>query len=433
MSTIAAVGTYLPPWTDGGTRVAGPDEDAVTCGVAAGRAALTSAGADRIAAAGTTTAEAGRVAAAGTAAVRRVIFVTRDVPLLEGGNGAALLAGLGLEPRVTVIEQVGGATAALDAVADSAPGTLVVAADCPPGGPAGAAAVLTGVPGSGPEVSPAGQVTRSLPVRARAADGVVHDYDDPRLLRERGAAAAIGQLQLAAKPDVVAGLPARQAAALGAGQPPSLPTTGASAALFALASLADLASPSPALVLAVDQASASAVTVSGAPAVHRDEWAAQPLPRATLNPGPEIALSLAAYERAFEPKLRWEAARCDGCGTLAFPPRYRCLECGSEARWTLVALPRRGEVYTVATIRVAVPGLRTPYSLAIVQLDGVDVRALVQVTGVPAGSATIGDRGTLVLRRVAVRSGVPDYGYALLPDSLADQEPDSPAAQQEVV
>jgi uncharacterized OB-fold protein len=404
------VGIYLPPWTDGAARVAGPDEDAVTCGVAAGRAALSTAG----------------------LAVRRVIFVTRDVPLLEGGNGAALLAGLGLEPQVTVIEQVGGAAAALAAVADSAPGTLVVAADCLPGGPAGAAATLTGVPGPGvagpgvagpgvagpgPELSRAGQVTRSLPVRARAADGVVHDYDDPRLLRERGAGAAIGQLQLAAKPDVIAGLPARQAAALCAGQPPSLPTTGASAALFALASLAGLASP--ALVLAVDQASASAVTVSGAPAVHRDERAAQPLPGTTLNPGPEIAISLAAYERAFEPKLRWEAARCDGCGTLAFPPRYRCLECGSEAGWTHVALPRRGEVYSVATIRVAVPGLRTPYSLAIVQLDGVDVRALVQVTGVPAGSAAIGDRGTLVLRRVAVRSGVPDYGYALLPDGTA--------------
>jgi uncharacterized OB-fold protein len=394
MSTIAAVGTYLPPWTDGAARVAGPDEDAVTCGVAAGRAALTGAG---------------------TAAVQRVIFVTRDIPLLEGGNGAALLAGLGLEPQLTIIEQVGGGAAALGAVADSAPGTLVVAADCPPGGPAGAAAVLTGVHGLGPELSQAGQVTRSLPVRARGGDGVVHDYDDPRLLRDRGAAVAIGQLRLTAKPDVIAGLPARQAAALCAGQPPSLPTSGASAPLFALASLADL--PSPALVLAVDQGSASAVTVSAAPAVYRDERAAQPPPGTTLNPGPEIALSLAAYDRAFEPKLRWEAGCCDGCGTLAFPPRYRCLECGSEAGWTPVALPRRSEVYSVTTIRMAVPGLRTPYSLAIVQLDRVDVRALVQVTGVPAGSAAIGDHGTLVLRRVAVRAGVPDYGYALLPDS----------------
>src|SRR5260370_5956912 len=113
MSTIAAVGTYLPPWTRGAARVAGPDEDAFTCGVAAGCAA-------------------GRAALSGasTAAVQRVIFVTRDIPLLEGGNGAALLAGLGLEPQLTVIEQVGGGAAALGAVADSAPGTLVVAADC---------------------------------------------------------------------------------------------------------------------------------------------------------------------------------------------------------------------------------------------------------------------------------------------------------------
>src|SRR5260370_20034804 len=178
MSTIAAVGTYLPPWTRGAARVAGPDEDAVTCGVAAGRAA-------------------GRAALSGasTAAVQRVIFVTRDIPLLEGGNGAALLAGLGLEPQLTVIEQVGGGAAALGAVADSAPGTLVVAADCPPGAPAGAAAVLTGAPGPGPALSQAGQVTRSLPVRARGGDGVVHDYDGPRRLRGRAPAAPYRQLR----------------------------------------------------------------------------------------------------------------------------------------------------------------------------------------------------------------------------------------------
>src|SRR5260370_30053140 len=159
MSTIAAVGTYLPPWTRGAARVAGPDEDAVTCGVAAGRAA-------------------GRAALSGasTAAVQRVIFVTRDIPLLEGGNGAALLAGLGLEPQVTVIEQVGGAAAALGAVADSASGALVVAADCPPGGPAGAAAVLTGARGLGPELSQVGPATPSSPVRARATDGGGHYY-----------------------------------------------------------------------------------------------------------------------------------------------------------------------------------------------------------------------------------------------------------------
>ncbi|MBD0322603.1 MAG: hypothetical protein ICV72_04345, partial [Aldersonia sp.] len=61
------------------------------------------------------------------------------------------------------------------------------------------------------------------------------------------------------------------------------------------------------------------------------------------------------------------------------------------------------------------------YSLAIVELDDIGVRALVKVTGAEPGTVEIGDRGRLVLRRVAVRSGVPDYGYAFEPDTgLAD-------------
>lgn len=45
--------------------------------------------------------EAGRAAlaaAAGAAGVAHVVLVARDLPLLEDGNSAALLAGLGLPP-----------------------------------------------------------------------------------------------------------------------------------------------------------------------------------------------------------------------------------------------------------------------------------------------------------------------------------------------
>ena len=72
--SIAAIGTYLPPWGSAAARVAGRDEDALTMAVQAGRAAL----------------------GAGGAGVDHVVFVTRDLPLLDGGNGAALVAGLGL-------------------------------------------------------------------------------------------------------------------------------------------------------------------------------------------------------------------------------------------------------------------------------------------------------------------------------------------------
>jgi uncharacterized OB-fold protein len=72
-------------------------------------------------------------------------------------------------------------------------------------------------------------------------------------------------------------------------------------------------------------------------------------------------------------------------------------------------------VYTTTTIHVTVPGLASPYSVAVVELDDTDVRVLVSVTGAPPGSVDIGDVGSLVLRKVADRSGVPDYGYAFCP------------------
>jgi hypothetical protein len=43
------------------------------------------------------------------------------------------------------------------------------------------------------------------------------------------------------------------------------------------------------------------------------------------------------------------------------------------------------------------------------------VRLLAQVTGAPPGTVGIGDRGRMVLRRVAERSGIPDYGYSFSP------------------
>jgi uncharacterized OB-fold protein len=57
----------------------------------------------------------------------------------------------------------------------------------------------------------------------------------------------------------------------------------------------------------------------------------------------------------------------------------------------------------------------TPYSLAVVEVDGTGVRLLAPVTDVPAGTAGIGDRGVLVLRCLAERETGPDYGYAFQP------------------
>jgi uncharacterized protein len=395
MPYIASIGTYLPCWGAPQHRVAGDDEDAITLAVEAGRAALIASG-----------------------AVERVVLVSRDMPLLESSNAAVLLAGLGLDPELEVDERLGGAPATLDAVSSARPRTLIIGTDLDP---AGAAAVLTAERGL--QVRTAARVARSLPVRTRNASGGVHDYGDPRLLHERGLVASLAAAWLDT-PAAVAGVEHDRAVQLCVGDPPPLPTTGASAGLFALAGMADTGTTGP--LVAVEQASLSGMTVSGGMAeLHRREPPARTAPIETSFEGADIPISLAAYERAFEAKTRWEAGRfaaeSDGQdGALEFPPRYRLAEDGALATdYELIPLPRTGTVYTETTVHMPVPGLRTPYSLVIVELDGVGVRALVKVTGAEPGTVDIGARGRLALRRVALRSGVPDYGYMFEPERAA--------------
>nr|ABP44981.1 protein of unknown function DUF35 [Mycolicibacterium gilvum PYR-GCK] len=386
MPYVTSIGTYLPCWGTPLQRVAGDDEDAVTMAVEAGRAALTNGG-----------------------AVERVVFVSRDLPLLESSNAAVLLAGLGLDPELEVDERLGGAPATVDAVSSARPRTLIIGADL---APAGAAAILTAEQGL--QVRTAARVARSLPVRTRNATGDVHDYGDPRLLHERGLIASLAAAWLDT-PVAIAGVDHDRAAELCLGDPPALPTTGASASLFALAGLAEQGRTGP--LVAVEQAILSGISVSGGHAqTHRREPGPQQEAERRFSAGGDIPISLAAYERAFEAKVRWEAGQFAGSDQLDFPPRYRVGADGALAtHYELVPLPRTGTVYTETTVNIPVPGLHTPYSLVIVELDGVGVRALVKVTGAAPGSVDIGDRGRLALRRVAVRSGVPDYGYAFEP------------------
>lgn len=290
MSVVSAIGTYLPPWGTDRARVPGVDEDAITLAVEAGTAAL-----------------------AGQAVVTQVVLVTRDVPLLEGGSGAVLLAGLGLDPDIEVSERLGGAPAALDAITSARPHALIIAVDL---APAGAVAVVIG--GAGVEVHPAKRLARSLPVRTRDSRGSVHNYGDPRLLRESGVQASIRAAEMDV-PVVVAGLDHKQAKTLSRGTGPELPTAGASAALFGLAHMVE--SGMEGTLLAVEQATITGVVVDTGAAVPivRNEPEPRPVPKVTVASGGEIPISLAAYARAFDAKLRWRASRNPETGSSTFP------------------------------------------------------------------------------------------------------------------
>jgi uncharacterized OB-fold protein len=389
MVRLRALATHLPVWGDERARVVGPDEDAVTLAVDVGRSAL--------------------VAAAN--AVTAVVLVSRDLPLLAGGSEAVLLAGLDLPVDTRCSLVVGGAPAALDAVTGAVDGTLVIAVDVAPA--AAAAAVVTGGT-TGASVSPGARRTGSLPVLVRDSNGNAHDYDDVRLLRERGTVVALEALD--EKLLAVAGLTAREVKGVAA--LPAPPTKGAAAALFALADV--VGQGLTGAVGAVEQASSSAAEVgAGETVVVVHAPPVRPLPRRRVSGAADIKVSLPAYERAFDGKVRLQAGRCEACGTLDLPKRYRCSGCGSEAGEVLVPLPREATVYTAVSVHVPVPGLATPYDLAIVELGDTGVRLLAPVTGAEAGAVEIGDSGRVVLRRHAVRAGVPDYGYAFAPGAGA--------------
>lgn len=389
MVRLQSIATHLPRWGDDRARVAGPDEDAITLAAAAGRAALEAAGSE----------------------VTAVVLVSRDLPLLEGGSEAVLLAALDLPPQTRCSLVLGGAPAALDAVTGAVDDTLVIGADVVPA--AASSAVVTGGT-TGASVTAGGRRTGSLPLRVRDADGHAFTYDDVRLQRERGTLIALHAAGGAFV--ALAGLSSKETKAVANLTAP--PTTGAASSLFALADV--IAHQRQGSVGAVEQASASAAeVVPGDTVVSVDAPTARPLPRRVVTGTADIKVSLPAYDRAFDGKIRLQAGRCEACGNLDLPKRFRCSACGSEEGSVLTSLPREATVYTAVSVHVPVPGLATPYDLAIVELGDTAVRILTPVTGADCGAVEIGDMGTLVLRRHAVRNGVPDYGYAFLPEEGA--------------
>jgi uncharacterized OB-fold protein len=85
-----------------------------------------------------------------------------------------------------------------------------------------------------------------------------------------------------------------------------------------------------------------------------------------------MSLNPARVAREFPTRYRLEAARCDGCGTVAFPPRVVCPKCRGTKHAT-VALRPEGKVVTWTVIHVGPSSHKheVPYALAVVELaDG---------------------------------------------------------------
>ena len=394
---IGALATYVPAWARGGTAVAGPDEDLVTMSVAAGRALCDVA----------------------DTPIQRAVIVTLDPGLLEGAATAVIARGLGMDRTDWVELRIGAAPAALDALLSAAPGTAVIAVDLPERGACGAAAALAA--GEGLNLERSGSALGSLPMRVKhvsAAGTAV--YDDRRAERELGWVPVAREFAPAAGHDLfLAGIPGADATRLGAAAVKNVAAAlGAAAPLSVLAALAE--DGRSGLLVAVDTATAVAAEVSG-PSIPVVREARLPLdaarlPRPPSGPEQVIPFSMPAYERAFEAKIGLLASHC-ACGAVEFPPRRFCAVCSRVDEIALEPLARTGEIYSAVTVHTPVPGMAGPYAVAVVAIDDSDIRVLAPVTDATFGSFGIGSRGRLILRLIAWREGVPDYGYAFQPET----------------
>jgi uncharacterized OB-fold protein len=119
------------------------------------------------------------------------------------------------------------------------------------------------------------------------------------------------------------------------------------------------------------------------------------------------------YHREIPQRYRLEAAKCDGCGKIHFPPRKVCRDCGGES-FTTTNLPSRGKVVTHTTIWIPPAPFedQKPYVVAIVELEN-GVRLTCMVAEAPPDKVGIGTEVELIFRRLQKESewGVLQYGY----------------------
>ncbi len=140
-----------------------------------------------------------------------------------------------------------------------------------------------------------------------------------------------------------------------------------------------------------------------------------PVSQGAYIPRPRYLESVAA-------RWRLEGERCGSCGTVGFPPRGRCRNCGATDGLASLQLPRDGGV-VVATTTIGPGGQPTEfdaqvaesghYTVVLVDLAP-GVRVTMQATDV-ASPLAVGDHVGTRLRRLYPMEGAWRYGRKAVP------------------
>jgi hypothetical protein len=83
-------------------------------------------------------------------------------------------------------------------------------------------------------------------------------------------------------------------------------------------------------------------------------------------------------------------SRCAACAVTYATPRSHCMECGGETEW--LELPLEGRVHTFTTCYFGGEAFlkETPFTLILIEFDGVDTLFLSRLTGVEPEEVSIG-------------------------------------------
>jgi uncharacterized OB-fold protein len=125
----------------------------------------------------------------------------------------------------------------------------------------------------------------------------------------------------------------------------------------------------------------------------------------------------ARYWREIPQRYRLEASKCKGCGSVWFPPRLICADCGKR-QFEQVTLADRGKVQTFTVIRVAPSEFcnQAPYAIGIVELDD-GVMLQCQIADCAPEDLKIGMPVKIEFRKVKEEgeAGIICYGYKAVP------------------
>ncbi len=124
-------------------------------------------------------------------------------------------------------------------------------------------------------------------------------------------------------------------------------------------------------------------------------------------------LNPARYWREIPQRYRYEAAKCEKCGKITFPPRLVCRECGGR-RFAKHTLAQEGAIETFTIIRVPPAGFgdQAPYAVGIIALDD-GVKLTAQIVDCKPEDLAVGKRVRMEFRRLQTdgESGIIAYGY----------------------